>query len=615
MESSLIAFGWRHSRLNQLVLLALTVATFPLIYASLEIPKIIINDAINGGPGIRDVFGLQFGQIPYLFALAGVFLGLVVVINGLKWLINVGIGMVAERLLRRLRYGLFEALLRLPPRRLRELRPRESVQTIMGEVDNLGGFLGEIFVTPLFQGGQLLVFLAFIFVQDPLLGFAAIALYPVQAFVVPLLQRRIIALNRARSQTSRALADRLGEGLGAIDEMRLNATAPWHLAQVAGLLHRITMLRREIYQRKFTIKWINNFLTQLTPFFLFAIGGYLVIKGELDFGSLVAVLAAYKDLAPPWKALLGYYQRWIDFSTRFRNIVESTTGGELLPPEAVTAPAPGPAAAPLEGALTAERLRLDTGGDRITLDRLRVEPGTTLAVTGGPPGAAEALLRVLAGVDRPDGGRVALGGQDLAAAPMAALAEAVAYVGPRPLRIGATLRDSALYALKRRLPVDDPADAEAAARRAEARRTGNTPADPAGDWTDYDRAGLADAAALETRLLAIAEDLGLADTLYAAALGGRIARTRVERWAPALTALRAEVAARRERFVDLIEPWREDRLNANASLVANLLYAMPAEGEVGDTRLAAAMLAEGPVLEILTRTGGLAVLEGVGWAI
>jgi hypothetical protein len=40
----------------------------------------------------------------------------------------------------------------------------------------------------------------------------------------------------------------------------------------------------------------GNFLAQLTPFFVSAIGGYLVIKGDLSFGSLVAVLgrvAAY----------------------------------------------------------------------------------------------------------------------------------------------------------------------------------------------------------------------------------------------------------------------------------------------------------------------------------
>src|SRR3546814_7980036 len=68
------------------------------------------------------------------------------------------------------------------------------------------------------------------------------------------------------------------------------------------------LIRFEIYQRKFFIKFLNNFINQLTPFFFYAIGGYLVIRGNLSFGALIAVLAAYKDLAGPWKELLDYYQ-------------------------------------------------------------------------------------------------------------------------------------------------------------------------------------------------------------------------------------------------------------------------------------------------------------------
>ena len=40
--------------------------------------------------------------------------------------------------------------------------------------------------------------------------------------------------------------------------------------------------------------------------------GYLVIEGDLSFGALVAVLAAYKDLSGPWKELLDFYQLQAD---------------------------------------------------------------------------------------------------------------------------------------------------------------------------------------------------------------------------------------------------------------------------------------------------------------
>src|SRR5262249_46056469 len=78
----------------------------------------------------------------------------------------------------------------------------------------------------------------------------------------------------------------------------------------------------EIYKRKFFMKFLNNFIAQLTPFFFYSIGGYLVITGGLSFGALVAVLAAYKDLASPWKELLDFYQITADSRQRYQQIVE-----------------------------------------------------------------------------------------------------------------------------------------------------------------------------------------------------------------------------------------------------------------------------------------------------
>ena len=67
-------------------------------------------------------------------------------------------------------------------------------------------------------------------------------------------------------------------------------------------------IRFEIYKKKFFIKFLNNFLAQLGPFFFFSIGGYLVIMGDLTLGALVAVIGAHKELYSPWKELLTYYQ-------------------------------------------------------------------------------------------------------------------------------------------------------------------------------------------------------------------------------------------------------------------------------------------------------------------
>ena len=69
------------------------------------------------------------------------------------------------------------------------------------------------------------------------------------------------------------------------------------------------------------MKAINNFIMNLTPFFFYTIGGYLVIEGKLSLGALVASLASYKDLASAIRELFNYYQSLQDARIRYREIV------------------------------------------------------------------------------------------------------------------------------------------------------------------------------------------------------------------------------------------------------------------------------------------------------
>ena len=75
---------------------------------------------------------------------------------------------------------------------------------------------------------------------------------------------------------------------------------------------------------------MNNFLALLTPFFFYSIGGWLVIRGDMTVGSLIAVLGAYKDVSAPWKMLLGYYQRKEDARIKYEQLIEKFELNDLL---------------------------------------------------------------------------------------------------------------------------------------------------------------------------------------------------------------------------------------------------------------------------------------------
>ncbi|MEM9552432.1 MAG: ABC transporter ATP-binding protein, partial [Pseudomonadota bacterium] len=114
MEKTLFAFIWKYSKRQQMVLLVITVLSFPFLYASLELPKIIINDAIGATGDRVDLFGVEMGQIEFLLALCFAFLATVLASGLMKMRINTMKGVLAERMLRRFRFQLINRMMRFP---------------------------------------------------------------------------------------------------------------------------------------------------------------------------------------------------------------------------------------------------------------------------------------------------------------------------------------------------------------------------------------------------------------------------------------------------------------------------------------------------------------------
>ena len=91
-------------------------------------------------------------------------------------------------------------------------------------------------------------------------------------------------------------------------------------------------IRVRINDQKGFLKGTYNFTSNLTPFFFFTIGGYLVIQDKLTVGALVAALAAYREVAPALRELFQFSQSWSDARARFEEITRATT--PTVPPTA-----------------------------------------------------------------------------------------------------------------------------------------------------------------------------------------------------------------------------------------------------------------------------------------
>ena len=382
--------------------------------------------------------------------LCAVFLLLVLINGGFKYYLNTYKGRLGERMLRRFRYQLYQRLLRFPPTYFQKTSSAQIIPMVTSECEQLGGFIGDAVALPAFQGGTLLTIMFFMFMQDPVLFFAAVALYPMQGYVIPKLQRKVNLLAKQRVRTARIVADRIQESAAGIIEIHANDTVKLQLTDFAHLLGRIYNIRFEIYQRKFFVKFLNNFINQLTPFFFYSIGGYLVIRGSLSFGALVAVLAAYKDMASPWKELLDFYQIKENSRITYEQIVEQfqpagLTSAQLLLEEPTTIPR-------LEGELSVSNLVLAEDDrsrivDAVTFN-LRLDEHVSIIGQGGS--GKNELAMLLARLIQPTGGRITIAGRDLADLPLAIVGRRVGYVGATPYLFAGTLRDNLLLGLRHR---------------------------------------------------------------------------------------------------------------------------------------------------------------------
>lgn len=299
----------KHSRGQQALLVLGGLAAMPVLYATLELPKLIVNNAIASGHFPVDLFGVPLDQTGYLVLLCGLYLGALGLNGWVKFRLNTYKGRVGERVLRRLRLETFRKWRPIAhgPRRA------EVIPLMAQEVEPIGGFAAEAFAAPVFHGGALATILVFMFVQDPILGLAAVALTPVQLAVTPPQQRRVTALARERAGEVRRLASALS-----------GSPAPNHgggaVREVGAILRRIEIVRRRLHVAKYRMKSTNNFIVAMTPFLFYLIGGWLVIEDRLTLGALVAVLAAYKDFSSPMRELFNHARAREDARQRFEDL-------------------------------------------------------------------------------------------------------------------------------------------------------------------------------------------------------------------------------------------------------------------------------------------------------
>lgn len=302
----------------QVLLVLLSLLTLPAAWFLLDIPKHIINHAL-ASPEAHDgmtFLGFHLPRLELLIALCGSYLAVLTASGLIKFAATRMRGRASERLVRRLR-------LKILRRSRSNLAPeaRASLAAVaVQEVEPIGYFGASIFVVPLINGGTLLTSLVFLFVQNPALALSALIMLPVQLTLLPHLQNTLNAKVRERVYATRELTHLLTSGDSDAKTSLKKTTNYPSLRQQTRQIAALERVRSEISDLKGRLRGLYNYTSNLTPFFFFAIGGYLVVQQRLSLGALVAAIAAYREIAPAMRELFDFVQNWSDAEARFEEV-------------------------------------------------------------------------------------------------------------------------------------------------------------------------------------------------------------------------------------------------------------------------------------------------------
>lgn len=289
----LITGGW-----HQVLLAGLSVATFLLATAPLEVQRRLVDEALLGG-----VFQL-------IVLLAACYGGLALLEGGVKLLTNLYRAWLAESVVRALRQRVHDRGPQMPG-------PGDAdgigLAMILSECEGIGGFVGSSVSEPLLQGGLLVSVLAYMAYLQPMMALLGLLVLAPQIILVPLAQR---AINRRVSD--RIVILRAFTVAAVTDPGDAGGTQAARISQVFEL-------NMGIFTLKFSLNFLMNLLHHLSLAGIFGLGGWYLVQGRTDLGTVVAFASGLAKINDPWGDLVDWLRDLMVTRAKYRMLHSALT--------------------------------------------------------------------------------------------------------------------------------------------------------------------------------------------------------------------------------------------------------------------------------------------------
>lgn len=302
MPETLFGFVMRVSGRHQIWIALLAVLLFIADTIPLEVQRRLVNAAVKGG-NFRNVLTLAI-----LFAVLALVQGL------LKIGLNLYRNWTGESAVRWLRNQISSVAQRPDSALPSGKAGGVEIAMVVAEVDPIGGFVGSSISDPILQSGILLSVFGYLVYLQPLMALVALLVFLPQCFLVPLMQGAINRRVGARIWILRKISIMLVDTVRRDD--KTNNSQSKRVDQVFGL-------NMSIYELKFVLNFIMNGLSALGTAVILGIGGYLVVEGKTEIGTVVAFVSGLAKINDPWGDLVNWYRDYRVIQARYRLVASA----------------------------------------------------------------------------------------------------------------------------------------------------------------------------------------------------------------------------------------------------------------------------------------------------
>ena len=430
-KRSLFSWVFKTSVPLQILLVFLIFGVVFLRVLPLEIQKRIVNDV------------LAVGDVGQLFIYCLIFLLAVIFSSLLKLAVNGVQTVIGQRALTDMRRELYQHILRLPLSFFRKTPTGTVVACLVTELAASANFVGAAIAVPMSNILTLVAIGAYLIWLNALLGIVTLSIYPIALFVVPLVQRGVNNWNKRRVDTSNRMASRITESVSGISEIHAQGSFQNEERSYNSIIERLLKIRIIWSLYRYGVKVTNNLFVGLGPVVVMLLGGYLLMQGETELGSIVAFLSAQEKLYDPWKELIEFYQTQQDANVRYQKVMQIFEGDteftlmadQLLP-------------TPTQGNIEIRNLEFVTPNGIKLLEQvnLSIMAGEHLALVGFSGSGKSTLAKCIGQLYSYTGGDLLLDGRSVLQMSKEEVVRSVGFISQDPFIFSGTINDNLTYA-------------------------------------------------------------------------------------------------------------------------------------------------------------------------